>query len=260
MPRIDLIGLDGDDTLWHSERYFVVTQERVAALLAAHIGSEDFGHRLLAAEKANLELFGYGVKGFLLSLIETAIEVTAGRVGASEVQQIIAWGKEMLAHPVDLLDGVATTVAELARDHALVLITKGDLFHQEAKVAGSGLAEHFRGIEIVSEKDPNDYRRILTRYGVDPAAFVMVGNSLRSDVVPAVEIGGHGVYVPYHVTWGLEHAELPEALADRVRHISQLDQLPAVLEALEADRAAPAPPRPRPGGDGLAGRPRAQGH
>jgi putative hydrolase of the HAD superfamily len=237
MPKIELIGLDGDDTLWHSERDFVVTQERVAALLAADVTVHDFGARLLAAEQANLELFGYGVKGFLLSLIETAIEVTGGRVGAAQIGQIIGWGKEMLAHPVDLLDGVADAVAALARRHPIVLITKGDLFHQESKVAGSGLAEHFSGIEIVSEKDPADYRRILARYGVDPTGFVRDGNSLRSDVVPVAELGGHGVYVPYHVTWGLEHAELPDALADRVRHISQLDQLPAVLDALEADLA-----------------------
>jgi putative hydrolase of the HAD superfamily len=234
MPKIELIGLDGDDTLWHSERYFVVTQERVAELLAGEVASDDFARRLLASETANLGLFGYGVKGFLLSLIETAIEVTGGRVSAQQISQIIGWGKEMLAHPVDLLEEVATTVADLGERYSLVLITKGDLFHQEAKIAGSGLAEHFAGIEIVSEKDPDDYRRILARYGVDPAEFVMVGNSLRSDVVPVAEIGGHGVYVPYHVTWGLEDVELPELLADRVRQISGLGQLPAVLEHLSS--------------------------
>ncbi|MEZ5263053.1 MAG: HAD family hydrolase [Acidimicrobiia bacterium] len=229
---IELIGFDGDDTLWHSERYFVLTQERVAGLLAPWVDAERFDEALLATERANLARFGYGVKGFLLSTIETAITLTDERVPASVIHQIVQWGKELLDHPVELLDEVADTVDALARDHRLVLITKGDLFHQETKVATSGLAERFEGVEIVSEKDPATYERILARLGVPPERFVMVGNSLRSDILPAVQLGGRGVHVPYHVTWQLEEAELPEALDGRVRRIDRLGQLPAVLHTL----------------------------
>lgn len=232
MTGIELIGFDGDDTLWHSERYFVLTQERIAELLAPWVDGERFDEALLATERSNLARFGYGVKGFLLSTIETAITLTDERVPASVIHRIVQWGKELLDHPVELLDEVAETVAALAEQHRLVLITKGDLFHQEAKVATSGLAEHFAGVEIVSEKDPGTYRRILERMGVAPQHFVMVGNSLRSDILPAVELGGRGVHVPYHVTWQLEEAELPDALTARVRRLDRLGQLPAVLRTL----------------------------
>src|SRR5207302_1743766 len=148
----------------------------------------------------NLRLFGYGVKAFTLSTIETAIEVTHGSVTADEIQAILDFGKELLDHPVQLLDGVAAAIDGLAGKR-LVLITKGDLFHQEAKVAGSGLGDRFSSIEIVSEKDQATYRRVLHRLGVAPEQFVMVGNSLRSDVAPVVALGGRGVHVPYTHVW-----------------------------------------------------------
>jgi putative hydrolase of the HAD superfamily len=234
----EVIGFDGDDTLWHSERYFVLTQERVSELLSPWVDAERFEGALLATERENLARFGYGVKGFLLSTIETAITLSEERIPASAIRQILRWGKELLDHPVDLLEDVADTLAALQPTHRLVLVTKGDLFHQETKVATSGLAERFEAVHIVSEKGPEDYRRILARLGVDPARFVMVGNSLRSDVLPAVELGGYGIHVPYHVTWGLEEAELAPELADRVRRIDRLGQLPAVLGSL-----TPAAPR-----------------
>lgn len=232
MTSIDCIGFDGDDTLWHSERYFVLTQERINELLAPWVDAERFDEALLATERANLARFGYGVKGFLLSTIETAISLTEERVPAAVIHRILEWGKELLDHPVELLDGVAETVGALAGAYRLVLITKGDLFHQETKVATSGLAEHFAAVEIVSEKDPATYERILQRLGVPAERFVMVGNSLRSDILPAVELGGRGVHVPYHVTWQLEEAELPDALTSRVRHLDRIGQLPALLATL----------------------------
>jgi putative hydrolase of the HAD superfamily len=232
MAPVALIGFDGDDTLWHSERYFAGIQDRIRALLAPWTDAATFDEALLVTERANLGRFGYGVKGFVLSTIETAIELTGGRVPASAIGRIIDWGKELLDHPVELLVDVADVLPALAASHRLVLITKGDLFHQETKVAGSGLAELFEAVHIVSEKTPDTYRRVLDEAGVDPASFVMVGNSLRSDVLPAAEIGGRGVHVPYHITWGLEHAELPAALADRVVHLDRLAHLPPTLDRL----------------------------
>lgn len=227
-----VIGFDGDDTLWHSERYFVLTQERIMAELAPWVTVERFEEALLATERANLARFGYGVKGFLLSTIETAIALTDARVPAALIHQILEWGKELLDHPVELLEDVGPTLDALSERHRLVLITKGDLFHQEAKVAGSGLADQFDAVHIVSEKDVRDYERVLQAVGVAPQDFLMVGNSLRSDIVPAVQLGGRGVHVPYHVTWALEVAEVPQALLDRVTRIDRLGQLPAVLEQL----------------------------
>ncbi|WP_207457189.1 HAD family hydrolase [Azospirillum sp. SYSU D00513] len=233
---IDTIAFDGDDTLWHNESLFSMTQERFRTLLAHAAGQDgsafdasDIDRRLLAAETANLRFYGYGIKGFVLSMIETAIEVTGGRVPARDIQTLMEFGKSMLAHPVELLDGVAETVEALASSHRLLLITKGDLFDQESKIARSGLAERFHGVEIVSEKDPATYRRILERRGVDPARFLMVGNSVRSDILPVVAVGARAVHVPYHLTWAHEEAEPP---AENCWRLGSVRDLPALLATL----------------------------
>ena len=200
------IGFDADDTLWHNERYFTRTQQELHDLLAQYAEPHLTETALLAAERRNLSLYGYGVKGFLLSMIETAIEVSDGAVPALQIQRLLELGKELLAHPVELLPHVETTVRALATSHRLVLITKGDLFHQETKIAASGLADCFAHIEIVSEKDPTTYRNILAEHGIEPATFVMVGNSLKSDILPVLEVGGRGVHVPYEITWAMERA------------------------------------------------------
>lgn len=207
---IDVIGFDGDDTLWHSEGVFALTQARFCELVSPYVDDadhEELERRLLDTERRNLNLFGYGVKGFTLSMVESAIEITDGRIPARLLQELIGLGKEMLDHPVELLDGVAEVVEELADRYRLVLVTKGDLMHQESKVARSGLADRFWRIEIVSEKDPATYRRLLWRHRVDPETFVMVGNSVRSDVLPVMEIGAFAVHIPYHVTWVHEHVD-----------------------------------------------------
>lgn len=222
------IGFDGDDTLWHNESIFSMTQERFRAILGG-IDADEIDRRLLETERRNLGLFGYGIKGFVLSMIETAIEVTDGRVEARDIQTLIEAGKSMLAHPVDLLDGVAETVEYLSHSHRLVLVTKGDLFDQESKIARSGLAELFDRIEIVSEKDPETYRRILARHGIAPDRFLMVGNSVRSDVLPVLEIGGRAVHVPYHITWAHEHVEPP---AEGYRRIDGMAELTGVVAGL----------------------------
>jgi putative hydrolase of the HAD superfamily len=233
---VSVVGLDGDDTLWHSEQLFVETQERFSALVAEHvdISPEDLEERLLAVERRNVGSFGYGVKGFTLSLIETAIEVTDGALPGHAVQQVLDLGKLLLDHPVTLLDGVFEAVDALSDRYRVALITKGDLLHQESKVASSGLAELLWEVEIVSEKDEATYRRFLARHAIDPAGFVMVGNSVRSDVLPVLELGGRAVHVPYHVTWALEHAE-PEPDRHRFPVLGSIAELPACVDALAAE-------------------------
>lgn len=225
---IDTIGFDGDDTLWHNESLFSMTQERFRALLAHSTDPAALDRRLLEAERANLRVYGYGIKGFVLSMIETAIAVTDGRVPARDLQSLIEFGKAMLDHPVELLPGVAEVVEALSRTHRLILVTKGDLFDQESKVARSGLAERFAAVEIVSEKDPATYRRVLARHGIDPARFVMVGNSVRSDILPVLAAGAHAVHVPYAITWAHEEAAPPD---EHYRRIDSVLDLPPLLAA-----------------------------
>lgn len=210
---VEVVAFDGDDTLWHSETHFSVTHERFCALLADHATPDELGERMLATEQKNLEIFGYGVKGYTLSMIETAIEVSGGTVTADDIQQILDAGKAMLRHPTELLDGVRVVVEQVSLSHRLVLVTKGDLFHQETKLASSGLGDLFERIEIVSEKDERTYRRVLDDLAVTPDRFLMVGNSLRSDVLPVVAIGGRAVHVPYVVDWAhelVDDADLPD--------------------------------------------------
>lgn len=228
-PLPPLVGLDGDDTLWHSERHFALTEDAVVELLAPWVSGDDLRTRLLTTERRNLALFGYGVKGFTLSVIETAIDVSAGRVPTDVIHRIIELGKELLAHPVELLDGVEDAVAALRDRARVVIVTKGDLFHQESKVAASGLAGRVDDVDIVAEKDPDTYRRIVARHGGLPERFVMVGNSVRSDVLPVIDIGGRAVHVPYPLLWAHEDAPLPDH-PDRVAAVGSLRELPVVLE------------------------------
>ena len=193
------MALDADDTLWHNEPLFTSVRDQFCAMLERYQPEGFPDEWLNGVEMRNLQHFGYGVKGFVLSMIETAIEMTGGRLEASDVSRIIAWGRDMLDSPVELLDGVCEVVEELAATYSLILLTKGDLLHQQTKLARSGLGHHFKGIEIVSEKDARVYRQVMIRYAVDPERFVMVGNSLRSDILPVIEAGGHAVYVPYEV-------------------------------------------------------------
>ena len=235
---IEVIALDADDTLWHNETIFSTTHERFRALLEPYEAPETTTARFEAAAKANLELFGFGVKGFALSMIETAIEVTDGRVTSAEIASIIELAKDMLRHPVELLEGVEEAIAALDPGHRLMLVTKGDLLDQESKLARSGLGDHFDAVEIVSRKDEAAYRRILERHAIAPERFVMVGNSLGSDVLPVVAVGAHAVYVPYPITSHLERVELdPDddhgfveiaSLADLPEAVAELDRRAAV--------------------------------
>jgi putative hydrolase of the HAD superfamily len=229
---IRVIAFDGDDTLWHNETIFSITQERLHELLAHHVGDHArLDERLQAREMVNLGLFGYGIKGFTLSMIETAIEISQGQISAAEIQALIDAGKAMLRHPVELLDGVAGVLEDLSTRYRLLLITKGDLFDQESKIARSGLAPLFSAIEILSEKDGAAYQRILDRHGIEPAEFVMVGNSPRSDIAPVAALGARAVLIPYPLTWAHEtdHPDLGPHW-----ELEKIAELPALLQEISS--------------------------
>jgi putative hydrolase of the HAD superfamily len=229
---VRVVGFDGDDTLWHSETRFHVTQGEFRELLKRHAPEADVDRRLADMELKNLSIYGYGVKSFTLSMLETAIELTEGRIPSRDLQVILGWGKRMLMEPTELLDGVEATLREVSGTHDLLLITKGDIFDQESKLARSGLGDLFLGVEIVSEKNSDSYAGIFRRRGIDPAEFVMVGNSLRSDVVPVVGLGAYAVHIPYIVTWHHEHVPEDELPRQGWRRIAAIGELPTVLEAL----------------------------
>lgn len=222
------IGFDADDTLWQNEQFFRLTQDRFAELLADYVDADHLSERLLAAEKRNLGHYGFGIKGFTLSMIETALDVTNHKVPGEVIHDILMAGRDMLRHPIELLPGVRETIAELAADYRILLVTKGDLLDQERKLAQSGLGEMFDGVEIVSDKTAQVYRRIWDTHADGPERSMMVGNSMKSDVVPAIETGAFGVYVPHEVTWELEHAPKPLA-HPRYREITTLSELPALI-------------------------------
>jgi putative hydrolase of the HAD superfamily len=231
--RITTIGFDADDTLWQNEAFYRITQERFADLLADYADAGTLHARLLEAERRNLGHYGFGIKGFMLSMIETAIEVTEERVPAGVISEILSAGQEMLAHPIELLPEAEETVRRLAETHRLVLITKGDLLDQERKLAQSGLGEVFDAVEIVSDKTGSVYSRAFSAHGDGPDRAMMVGNSMKSDVLPAIEAGAWGVFVPHGLTWEVEHAEAPED-HPRFREVERLGGVLALLDEIES--------------------------
>jgi putative hydrolase of the HAD superfamily len=225
---INTVALDADDTLWHNESIFHLTQDNYVDLLKAYGEPDHMKARLLEVEIKNLKLYGYGVKSFTLSMIETAIELTRGAVPAKTIMEILNLGRAMLEHPVEPLPGVSETLEALKDGYKLVMVTKGDLMNQEQKLARSGLGDYFQAIEIVSEKDANTYRRIVARQGIRPEATVMIGNSMKSDVLPALEAGLWGIHIPYHITWAHEHAE-PPSDSPRFAKLETIRALPGWL-------------------------------
>lgn len=228
---ITTVGLDADDTLWHNETVFRLTQDRFYALLSPHGARPALEARLAEVERRNLALYGYGVKGFTLSMIETAVEIMGGEAPAAVVREILAAGREMLTHPVEPLPGVEAALAELATRYRLVLITKGDLWHQEQKLAASGLGELFAAIEIVSEKDAATYERAFARHGTGAGEAAMCGNSMRSDILPALAAGAWAAHVPYPLVWAHEVAEAPQG-HPRFAELASISELPAWLAGL----------------------------
>jgi putative hydrolase of the HAD superfamily len=232
---IEVVAFDGDDTLWHSESHFVDAHARFVALVAPYVDGDPqvIDEQVVATERANLAIYGYGAKAFTLSLIESAIELTSGRVTSSEISAILDLGKRLLDQPVELLDGVDEVVARLADDgYRLLVVTKGDLFHQESKVAGSGLADRFARVEIVSEKDVGTYRRVMGEASVAPENFLMIGNSVRSDILPVVELGGHAAHLPYVYTWELEHVADADAERMGFHELTSIRQVPDLVKRL----------------------------
>ncbi len=228
------LGFDADDTLWHNETLFAAAHSRFVELLSHHHDHETVEKAMYAMEKQNLPLYGYGAKGFALSGIETAIELSGGQVSTNEIKELLDLGKHILAHPVELLEAVPDVLETLAKKgHKMVLITKGDLLHQERKIAESGLAAKFLATEVVSEKDPETYRRIFARHGIEPANFLMVGNSLKSDIAPVLEIGGFAAYVPYHLTWEHEKMEVMPVAEGRFFTLESLRELPGLVDRLD---------------------------
>jgi putative hydrolase of the HAD superfamily len=229
--RITTVGLDADDTLWHNETLFRLTQDRFRSLMADVADPEVLNDRLAAIEKRNLRLYGYGVKGFTLSMLETVMELTSNEPPGRLIADILAAGREMLSEPVEPLPGVDQALAELSEGYRLVLITKGDLLHQEQKLAASGLGDLFAAVEIVSEKDASTYERVFARHGTGAAEAVMCGNSMRSDILPALEAGGYAAHVPYPLTWAHEMAEAPQG-HPRFVELASISELPRWVRGL----------------------------
>ena len=227
---IRTIGFDADDTLWQNEQFYRLTEEQFQSLLVDYAEGDHISERLLEAERRNLGQYGFGIKGFTLSMIETALDITEGKVPGKVIGDILSIGRELLSHPVETMPHVHDVLEALAGQYYLVLITKGDLFDQERKLAQSGLGDFFDSVEIVSDKTATTYRRIFGK-GDGPEHAMMVGNSLKSDIVPAIATGAWGIFVPHELTWALEHVEKP-AEAPRFKEIAHLGEFLPLLESL----------------------------
>ncbi|MCM2451737.1 HAD family hydrolase [Agrobacterium vitis] len=225
------IGLDADDTLWQNEQFYRLTEEHFRSLLADYADSSMISERLLEAEKRNLAHYGFGIKGFTLSMIETALDITEGRAPGTVIGEILAIGRDLLSHPVETMPGVHDVLEALAGQYFLVMITKGDLFEQERKLAQSGLGDFFDAVEIVSDKNATTYRRLFSKHGDEPERSMMVGNSLKSDIVPALAVGAWGVFVPHELTWVFEHVEKPID-APRFRELPEISALPELVASI----------------------------
>ena len=253
LNHLDLIAFDGDDTLWHNERSYREARARFRRLLARAgvvLSAQDIDDRVNRTEVANLSLYGYGVSSFVLSLAETAIDLTDGRISGGDLRDLIDLAKQMRTEQIELFPGARETLTRLAATWPLMLITKGDLLHQRSKLERSGLIGCFRHVEVVSHKTPDVYTAILARHGVMPERFLMVGDSLRSDVLPVIEAGGWAVHVPAALSWSHEDAEAPAHMHGRFVEVPALERVPDAIRALvrtsPSRRAAPAADRRRP--------------
>jgi len=207
MTKIKVIAFDADDTLWENEPYFLETEKKLCALLEDFLPQHTTSQELFKTEIANLSLYGYGIKGFIISMIETAIRVSDKTINNEVIEKIIQYGKELLAKPIELLDGVEEVLQTLKGKYRLVVATKGDLLDQERKLKKSQLEHYFHHVEVMSEKGEPDYIKLIKHLDIKPEEFLMLGNSLKSDIMPVLAIGGHGIHIPYHTTWAHEHVE-----------------------------------------------------
>ena len=231
MGTISTIGFDADDTLWESEIYFAETEGKFLSLMQSYGVEVDVHNDLYSTEKKNLTRFGYGVKSFTISMIESAHYLTGGTLRSDDTLQIVEWGKELMNHPLELLAGVKETLQTLNKEFCLLIITKGDLFHQQQKITDSGLEVHTNGVEILQEKDSNSYQKLLSRREIEPEDFLMVGNSLRSDVLPVLNIGGHAIHIPHEVTWQYENEFSEVKVGDGYSVLESITEVPEFLSS-----------------------------
>jgi putative hydrolase of the HAD superfamily len=228
----DLIAFDADDTLWENNALYLQARDRFKDILAKYPLSASVEERLEETEVANLKYFGFGAMSFILSMIETGVDITAGQVSAADIKAIVAIAKDMIAAEVRLYEDSEPTLAQLSRQQRLILITKGDLLHQQSKVERSGLRSYFQAVEVVADKTPAVYTALLDKYGVSPAHFLMVGDSMRSDMLPVLGLGGFAVFVPNADTWTHEKMEPPQGFEGRFFELERLSQLPDLLAQL----------------------------
>jgi putative hydrolase of the HAD superfamily len=233
MKIFDLIAFDADDTLWHTERLYREVQAWFSQLLAKHHDPEWIHERFHQIEMDNIQYFGIGIKAFALSLIEAAVELSEGQISGGEIQELVDWAKKMSSSEVELLPEVTEVLSKLSPQYRLMIVTKGDLLDQETKIARSGLEKYFQYIEIVSQKTQKSYEKLLKRYSIEPSRFMMIGNSLRSDILPILELGGSAVYIPYETTWLHEVAEEPHPEQAGYYQLEHLGQLPPLLKHIE---------------------------
>ena len=219
-----MIAFDADDTLWVNEPYFQNTEKKFCALLEEFLPQQDLSRELLKVEIKNLSLYGYGIKGYILSMIEAAIKVTDNAITVDAIEKIIDFGKELLNEPIELLDNVEEVLKELQGQYRIVVATKGDLLDQERKLRKSGLNHYFHHIEIMSEKGEDDYLKLIRHLDIRPGEFMMIGNSLKSDIIPVLNIGGHAIHVPFHTTWAHEHVETTLE-HNNFRHVEHLKEV-----------------------------------
>jgi len=227
---IKVIGFDADDTLWVNETHYQAAEREFCALMSGYLPPEKAARALFKAEMRTLGLYGFGAKGFILAALETALDVSHNTVPAATMRKVLRLGKRLLDFPIELLPGVEAVLKALKPGYRLVLITKGDLLDQERKLKRSGLTKYFHHIEILSSKEKEDYRNLLATLGVKPKEFLMVGNSVKSDILPVVKLGGSGVHIPFHVTWQHEKAEAAGLNKSRFRQLPAIGGLPALLK------------------------------
>lgn len=233
MSHFSLVAFDADDTLWHNEKFYLETQEKFNRILAKYHEPVWIQERLYQTEMRNLQHFGYGVKAFTLSMIETAIELTEGRISGAEIKPLIDQARRMINNQIELLDYTAEVIPHIAHSYPLMLITKGDLMDQERKLERSGLQGYFKYVEVVSQKTPSVYNKLLNRYAIQPDRFLMVGNSLRSDILPVLELGGYAVHIPFSLTWQHEEAKTPPEDQAGFYQLEHLGLLPDLLQQIE---------------------------
>ncbi len=235
----ELIAFDADDTLWENEAYYRAGRRAFDAVLAGYGVSSKAADAVHQVEIDNLDVYGYGAAGFVISLVEAAIQLTDGRLRADDVGRLLDIGKQIIGAEVEIFEGVEKTITQLANSYPLMVVTKGDLLHQQSKLDRSGLAPHFSYVEIVSQKDQATYAALLSKHGVDPSRFLMVGNSMKSDIVPVLELGGYAIHLHRALTWDHETVEGISVPQGRYREADHISQVPALVQSLEGSADGP---------------------